>query len=461
MAYLDETGLATLWSKIKNKFAHSINLTTDDSGAAISLVSGDGNTLATKTIPCATTTTGGLLTNAQAQSIANIKSYTAGTGLTLSGTTFSHATGTGYNHIPTGGSSGQILKWSSAGTATWADEYSYELPTATSSTLGGIKVGENLNISDGVLSADNDVFVAVYNSTTITEIKSAIDAGKNVYAYKLPDQTTMVQAKYYYSLVTTAYRNQISSVTNTATFVRVTGAYVSVIKCDASSNWTETQTNLATTSDKLANPYALTINHNETSTTYDGSSAATVEITDDILYAVYDETSADLIFDAIADGKTVICTDNQYYFYYIGISSSDGSYIFDATDIVYGTLWARRFCLRTDGTYSEIDVMNFDLSSYTTKTYVDDAITTAISGASKYGGTVASEDELLAKDYTTGTYYVVAVASGSTWAGYENGDMFFAKTDKGDTGSMDDFDCVQTNITAMTDTEITNICTLD
>lgn len=33
-----------------------------------------------------------------------------------------HPTGAGYKHIPTGGSSGQILKWSSNGTASWEDD---------------------------------------------------------------------------------------------------------------------------------------------------------------------------------------------------------------------------------------------------------------------------------------------------------------------------------------------------
>jgi hypothetical protein len=46
--------------------------------------------------------------------------YSAGSGLNLSGTTFSHPSGNGYKHIPSGGSSGQVLQYSSAGTAVWA-----------------------------------------------------------------------------------------------------------------------------------------------------------------------------------------------------------------------------------------------------------------------------------------------------------------------------------------------------
>ena len=44
-------------------------------------------------------------------------------------TVYTHPTTAGNKHIPAGGSSGQILKYSADGTATWADEYSYTHPT--------------------------------------------------------------------------------------------------------------------------------------------------------------------------------------------------------------------------------------------------------------------------------------------------------------------------------------------
>ncbi len=42
---------------------------------------------------------------------------------------YTHPTTAGNKHIPSGGSSGQILKWSADGTAVWAAEYSYTHPT--------------------------------------------------------------------------------------------------------------------------------------------------------------------------------------------------------------------------------------------------------------------------------------------------------------------------------------------
>lgn len=51
-------------------------------------------------------------------------------------TTYTHPTGAGNNHIPSGGSSGDYLKYSSSGVATWA-----ALPTASTSAAGIIQIG--------------------------------------------------------------------------------------------------------------------------------------------------------------------------------------------------------------------------------------------------------------------------------------------------------------------------------
>lgn len=50
-------------------------------------------------------------------------------------TVYTHPTTSGNKHIPSGGSSGQILKWSADGTATWENEESEPLATTTSNGL--------------------------------------------------------------------------------------------------------------------------------------------------------------------------------------------------------------------------------------------------------------------------------------------------------------------------------------
>ena len=60
---------------------------------------------------------------------------------------------------------------------------SYELPTASASTLGGIKVGEGLTITDGVLSADG-----------ITPVANQADSEANTIAALKEDFNTLLAA---------------------------------------------------------------------------------------------------------------------------------------------------------------------------------------------------------------------------------------------------------------------------
>ena len=82
-------------------------------------------------------------------------------------------------NLPAGGTTGQILKKNSntAYDASWANEYSYTLPKASASTLGGIRVGTNLSISsDGVLSATDTKYTASTESIGSASAGTAIAA---------------------------------------------------------------------------------------------------------------------------------------------------------------------------------------------------------------------------------------------------------------------------------------------
>ena len=70
-------------------------------------------------------------------------------------------------------SDGQILKYD-ATAQKWenANEYSYTLPIATENTLGGIKVGDRLSISGGILSADDQSYsLPIAGANTLGGIK--------------------------------------------------------------------------------------------------------------------------------------------------------------------------------------------------------------------------------------------------------------------------------------------------
>ncbi len=56
---------------------------------------------------------------------------------------------------------------------------SYTLPTASAETLGGVKVGSGLTITDGVLSADGvtpAAYVADSEATTVVGVKESLNA---------------------------------------------------------------------------------------------------------------------------------------------------------------------------------------------------------------------------------------------------------------------------------------------
>ncbi|MDR0742321.1 MAG: hypothetical protein LBE98_02555 [Puniceicoccales bacterium] len=75
------------------------------------------------------------------------------------------------------GSDGQVLKSITDGLG-WADESSsYTLPTASTNTLGGVKVGDNLTITDGVLSADDQSYTL---PTASTNTLGGVKVGNNL-----------------------------------------------------------------------------------------------------------------------------------------------------------------------------------------------------------------------------------------------------------------------------------------
>ena len=95
-----------------------------------------------------------------------------------------HPTTAGNKHIPSGGSSGQILKWSAAGTATWAAEYSYTHPTSagnkhipTGGATGNVLKygGSSGTASWGTLTA-SDVGALASNGTAV---RATADASGN------------------------------------------------------------------------------------------------------------------------------------------------------------------------------------------------------------------------------------------------------------------------------------------
>ena len=124
--------------------------------------------------------------------------------ISATNTVYAHPTSAGNKHIPAGGSSGQILRWSADGTAVWGADnnttYSnatqtssglmsntdkakldgiaenannYTLPSAGSS-LGGVKTGGDVTITSGVITVNDDSHNHIISN--IDGLQSALDA---------------------------------------------------------------------------------------------------------------------------------------------------------------------------------------------------------------------------------------------------------------------------------------------
>ena len=100
-------------------------------------ISGSGKT-ATIGISAASTSSAGSMSAADKTKL---------NGIATGANNYTHPTTSGNKHIPSGGSSGQILKWSADGTATWGAEKTYTL-----SSFGVTATAAELNYVDGVTS---------------------------------------------------------------------------------------------------------------------------------------------------------------------------------------------------------------------------------------------------------------------------------------------------------------------
>lgn len=92
-------------------------------------------------------------------------------GISSNANNYIHPTTSGNKHIPSGGSSGQILKWSANGTAIWGTEKTYSNATTSSSGLMSASDKTDLNACVETLSADASMFLSSIKSPAPAEFE--------------------------------------------------------------------------------------------------------------------------------------------------------------------------------------------------------------------------------------------------------------------------------------------------
>lgn len=202
MGFLNNDGVIYLWSKVKALFNKGITdlsikgrtitftkgdgttgtITTQDTNTEYDVVSKKANGLAPK-LPDETTTTKYLRQDGTWAVPPNDNTtYSDATqenhglmpkedkkkldGIEAGANNYAHPTSPGYKHIPSGGSSGQILRWLEDGTATWGEDndttYSvFKGATASNKGQSGLVPAPQMGANKGLLFG-NGVWSTIY-----------------------------------------------------------------------------------------------------------------------------------------------------------------------------------------------------------------------------------------------------------------------------------------------------------
>lgn len=154
--FLDSTGLLYLWGKIKALLSGKVDkvdgkqLSTNDytstektklaglsnythpTGDGNAHVPATGTSNSGKFLRAGSTAGSGAWTALAKADVTTALGYTPPT----TDTVYTHPTTAGNKHVPTGGASGQILRWSASGTAVWGAENNTTYAAATASANG-------------------------------------------------------------------------------------------------------------------------------------------------------------------------------------------------------------------------------------------------------------------------------------------------------------------------------------
>ena len=169
------------------------------SGTTITVTKGDNTTSTlttqdtTYTLPDATTSTLGGVIVGDGLSVTNgtisvddqlpTQTNNSGKFLTTNGTTASWST---VDALPSQtGNSGKYLT-TNGSTASWVAIESYSLPTAAADTLGGVKIGNGITITNGVISADDQLPSQANNSGKYLTTNGTSASWGTIESYVLP-----------------------------------------------------------------------------------------------------------------------------------------------------------------------------------------------------------------------------------------------------------------------------------
>lgn len=390
--------------------------------------------------------------------------------------------------MPTDSAPGLMLKSEKtklAGIATGANAYS--LPTASASTLGGVKVGTNLSISSGVLSAKDTTYSNATNS--MAGLMSAADFSKlsnidsyatstKLYTDSTPDSNYLhggIGLKGDGAIVVKDDSNDENVTNCTVTFAHSTASGYKHIPSGGSSGqilrWSADGTAAWGADNNTTYSAGTGIGLSGTKFYNTGVRSISTGSTNGTISVNTNGTSAEVSVKGLGSAAYTASTAYaaaSHTHSYAGSSSAGGAATSanklntnagSATNPVY---FANGVPVKTSYTFTNA-TLGTGTTTIPTSKAVSDAIAAAQADAAMYQGTITAADHAtggLPDTHKSGWYWVVAKAG--TYAGdaCEVGDMIFCNNTStwssadGESAFQADFDVVQSNIDFLTAAEV-------
>lgn len=456
MAYLDNTGLGTLWGRIKTLFgAGFADLVKDSSSVTIKLQNGYGNDLDTIAIPLADSTNSkaGLMSPTEKSKLAGIAS---GAEVNVQAD-WEQTDDTADDFIknkptiPTVPSNIVNKITTTAGTHTAitnaTGNVSFNVPTQASH-VGAVPTSRKVN--GKALSSDINLIAEDigYDNGGVTTVKSLIDKQAEIEGWDSTNGTVQIGGyvggdssnPISTNIYTAGKINELLAGASTALDTKLEGVQIN-------------GTDLTVTNKKVNVPVFTG------ATTSDNGTVGLVPA-----------PTKPPTGTPNPKGWFVTANGDFRYNDYTVVTGADSSSIgVYTTEASGGTIAVSTIALPISSTTKAGLVTSTDKTKIgyvdtgkNVTTYVSEQISTAMTGSAKYKGTVGTGGTVTAlptTGYKQGDYYVVVTAGTYAGESCEVGDMIFANKDyaSGATAA-DDWDIVQSNITAMTTAEINAIC---
>lgn len=447
MPYLNKEGLDALWTKIKANFGHTLSKTSGSTAVNIALKTTSNGTLNSVDITKSDITALGIPaadTHYTSKNVAGATSSATANAAASNGSVY-------LNSVENGAvTSANLIKGTGATTVTSAadgtitvnsTDTKYTLPTASASTLGGVKVGDNLSISSsGVLSAASGTDEKV-KTTPVEDL--AADGSYTVYLAG-PLVGKQQTGQLYLPAVSAYITQEISSgkVFDSAfvlksTPIHLTDGTIGMFVSPDEIYWVDADTGGQTGDVLTAKTYtgkaaeaAIADNVAWSGVTgkpsWIGSSKPTYTAAE--IYSTYLKNDVETLIDTIADDMDAKAPL--------------------ASPALTGTPTAPTAAAGTSST------------QIATTAFVSNAIASEAVGHAKYQGGITPTTYAALKSYKQGWYWVVTTAGTIAGESCEIGDMVFCNTDSASGATAptaSHFDVVQNNIDAIEISYIENL----